>query len=87
MGNMLLLNRSGTKFSKVRLLFTTLRLQISIHIMLERALFLYTILVVEMVQLLLDYGADKSIETSDGKTAYDYPVQSNNNDVISLLEK
>ena len=28
----------------------------------------------EMVQLLLDYEADKSIKSSDGKTAYDYAV-------------
>lgn len=39
----------------------------------------------EMVQLLLDYGADKSIESSDGKIAYDYAVQSNNKDVVALL--
>ncbi len=29
----------------------------------------------EMVQLLLDYGADKSIVDSDGKTAYDYAME------------
>jgi len=40
----------------------------------------------EMVQLLLDYGADKSIKTSNGKTAYDYAIQSNNKDIIALLE-
>lgn len=40
----------------------------------------------EMVQLLLDYGADKSIKSIDGKTAYDYAVRSNNTDIIALLE-
>lgn len=40
----------------------------------------------EMVKLLLDYGADKSIMTADGKTAYDYAVQFNNKDIIALLE-
>lgn len=29
----------------------------------------------EMVQLLLDYGADKSIVDSEGKTAYDYAME------------
>jgi len=41
---------------------------------------------IEMVQLLLDYGADKSIKSTDGKTAYDYAVQSNNEDIIAILE-
>ena len=40
----------------------------------------------EMVQLLLDYGADKNIKSSNGKTAYDYAIQSNNKDIIALLE-
>ena len=40
----------------------------------------------EMAQLLLDYGADKSIKSTDGTTAYDYAVQFNNKDVIALLE-
>lgn len=40
----------------------------------------------EMVKLLLDYGADKSIKSTDGKTAYDYAVQFNNKDIIALLE-
>jgi len=40
----------------------------------------------EMVQLLLDYGADKNIKSNDGKTAYDYAVQFNNKDIIALLE-
>lgn len=40
----------------------------------------------EMVQLLLDYGADKNYKSDDGKTAYDYAVQSNNKDIISILE-
>ena len=39
----------------------------------------------EMVQLLLDYGADKNIKSSDEKTAYDYAVQSNNTDIIAIL--
>lgn len=39
----------------------------------------------EMVQLLLDYGADKSIKSTDGKTAYDYAVQSNREDIIAIL--
>ena len=40
----------------------------------------------EMVQLLLDYGADKSIKTSDGKTAYDYAVENEKGEeMISLL--
>ena len=40
----------------------------------------------EMVQFLLDYGADPSITSADGKTAHDYAVQSNNKDVIAILE-
>lgn len=40
----------------------------------------------EMVQLLLDYGADKNIKCSDGKTAYDYAVEYDNKDVIPLLK-
>ncbi len=40
----------------------------------------------EMVQLLLDYGADKSIKDSNQKTAYDYAAQSNNADIIAILE-
>ena len=40
----------------------------------------------EMVQFLLDYGADPSITSADGKTAHDYAVQSNNKDVITILE-
>lgn len=40
----------------------------------------------EMVQLLLDYGADKNIKSTDGKTAYDYAVEFNNKDIIALLE-
>jgi ankyrin repeat protein len=39
----------------------------------------------EMVQLLLDYGADKNIKSTDGKTAYDYAIQSNNKEIITLL--
>lgn len=40
----------------------------------------------EMVQLLLDYGADKNIKSTDGKTAYDYAVEFNNKDIVALLE-
>lgn len=40
----------------------------------------------EMVQLLLDYEANKNIESSDGNTAYDYAVQSNNKEIILILE-
>lgn len=40
----------------------------------------------EMVKLLLNYGADKSIKSTDGKTAYDYAVQFNNKDIMALLE-
>jgi ankyrin repeat protein len=40
----------------------------------------------EMVQLLLDYGADKSIKTSDGKTAYDYAVENGHLQIAELLE-
>lgn len=38
-----------------------------------------------MVKLLLDFGADKSYRTADGKTAYDYAVQSNDKEILSLL--
>lgn len=41
----------------------------------------------EMVQLLLDYGADKSIKSTDGETAYDYAVEFNNEDVILILKE
>lgn len=40
----------------------------------------------EMVQLLLCYGADKSCKSSNGKTAYDYAVQSNNKEIIAMLK-
>ena len=40
----------------------------------------------EMVQLLLNYGADKSVKSSDGKTAYDYAIQSGHKDIILILE-
>ena len=40
----------------------------------------------EMVQLLLDYGADKSIKSTDGKTAYDYAVLSGEEGVLELLQ-
>ncbi len=40
----------------------------------------------EMVQLLLDYGADKSTLCEDGKTAYDYAAKSKNKEIMTLLE-
>ena len=39
----------------------------------------------EMVKLLLEYGADKNITTSEGKNAYDYAVESNNDSVMDIL--
>ena len=39
----------------------------------------------EMVQLLLDYGADKSMVCDDGKTAYDYAIKENKTDVVDAL--
>lgn len=39
----------------------------------------------EMVQFLLDKGADKSIIDSKGKTAYDYAIENGNNDIVFLL--
>ena len=41
----------------------------------------------EMVQLLLDYGADKSIKSYTGKTAYDYAVEFEKKEIISILEE
>lgn len=40
----------------------------------------------EMVQLLLDYGADKRVKDYDGRTAYDIAVEYENTDVIKILE-
>ena len=40
----------------------------------------------EMVQLLLDYGADKSIKDDDGMTAYDYAVKFKRNESADLLK-
>lgn len=40
----------------------------------------------EMVQLLLDYGADKSMKCSDGKTAYDYAVEFGKEQIAELLK-
>lgn len=40
-----------------------------------------------MVQLLLDYGADKSLRCLDGMTAYDYAVRFNQTDVVKVLEE
>jgi ankyrin repeat protein len=39
----------------------------------------------EMVQLLLDYGANKEYKSSNGKTAYDYAVETGNQEIIDLL--
>ena len=39
----------------------------------------------EMVQLLLDEGADKSYIDNSGKTAYDYAVEKGNDDIACLL--
>ena len=39
----------------------------------------------EMVQLLLDEGANKSYIDNSGKTAYDYAVEKGNNDNARLL--
>lgn len=41
---------------------------------------------IEMVQLLLDYGADKNIQSSNGKTAYDYAVDHGHQDLALLLK-
>ena len=40
----------------------------------------------EMIQLLLDYGADKNCKSNEGKTAYDYAVEFDRKDNIPLLE-
>ncbi|MCM1089236.1 MAG: ankyrin repeat domain-containing protein [Muribaculum sp.] len=39
----------------------------------------------EMTQLLLDKGADKNCKDSTGKTAYDYAVERDKDDIASLL--
>lgn len=41
----------------------------------------------EMVQLLLDYGADKNYKNSNGMTAYDYAVKHNKLDNAELLKQ
>ena len=41
---------------------------------------------IEMVQLLLDYGADKNIKSSNGKTAYDYAVERGFMELAELLK-
>lgn len=40
----------------------------------------------EMVQFLLDYGADKSMKCADGKTAYDYAVEFGKEQIAELLK-
>lgn len=39
-----------------------------------------------MVQLLLDYGADKSV-VDDGKTAYDYAAEDDEKEIMELLKE
>lgn len=39
----------------------------------------------EMVRLLLDKGADKSLVDSSGKTAYDYAIENGKQDIVALL--
>ena len=41
---------------------------------------------VEMVRFLLNHGADKSIISKEGKTAYDYAIERGNIDIIKLLK-
>ena len=41
---------------------------------------------VDMVNLLLKYGADPTLRDSESKTAYDYAVEYEFNGIISLLE-
>lgn len=40
----------------------------------------------QIMKLLLELGADKSLKDADGKTAYDYAVEYDRKDHISLLE-
>ena len=40
----------------------------------------------QIMQLLIELGADKTLKDSKGKTAYDYAVQSNNKDIIAILK-
>lgn len=40
----------------------------------------------EMIQLLLEYGADKNYKDSNGKTAYDYAVEFGESGVAELLK-
>lgn len=41
---------------------------------------------IEMLQLLLDYGADKNIKSSNGNTAYDYAVERGFMELAELLK-
>ena len=41
----------------------------------------------DMALFLVEKGIDTSIKDANGQTAYDYAVQSNNKDIIALLEK
>lgn len=41
---------------------------------------------IEMIELLLDYGADKNYESEDGKTVMDYAFQYQDENVINLLK-
>lgn len=40
----------------------------------------------DMVKLLLDYGADKTIVDETGRTAYDYAVERGNSEIAELLK-
>jgi ankyrin repeat protein len=39
----------------------------------------------EMIQLLLDYGANKEIQDETGKTALDYAVENQYDDLVAIL--
>ena len=40
---------------------------------------------IEMVNILLEYGADKTLVNEDGMTAYDYALETGNTELIELL--
>ncbi|MDG0889298.1 ankyrin repeat domain-containing protein [Paracholeplasma manati] len=42
-------------------------------------------LVIEMVNILLEYGADKTLVSEEGLTAYDYALETGNTELIELL--
>lgn len=41
--------------------------------------------VTEMISILLEHGADKNLADDNGKTAYDYAVETGNQEIIDLL--